>query len=294
MARRVAELVDDEVPFVHAVVVRAQPPTSARPGDDAIVLADGTIEGFVGGQCAIESVRAAALDVLAGREPMLLRILPEGDPAYPDVYGARVVVNPCLSGGALEIFLEPVLPPHIVTIVGETPTADALAALADSLGFAFRSVRSLDQAGAENAVAVVVASHGHFEIESIRAALDAGVPFIGLVASHKRGEAVLDEMALDPEARARVHTPVGLPIGARTPEEIALSIIAEVLQALRTGSIKADMRGRSATGARPVPVHTVDPVCGMSVVVGPDTPHRVVGATDYWFCSPGCRDGFTG
>src|SRR3954452_18699706 len=107
MSARVTELTSARVPFVHATVVRSQEPSSARPGDDAVVLSDGRIEGFVGGQCAEESVRAAALDSLATGESLLLRVLPDGGEHFPESPSARVVVNPCLSGGALEIFLEP-------------------------------------------------------------------------------------------------------------------------------------------------------------------------------------------
>ena len=191
VAARMAELIAARVPFVHATVVRAQCPTSAHPGDAALVLADGTFEGFVGGQCAEGSVRTASLDVLASGEALLLRVLPEGEEAFPDAPGARTVVNPCLSGGALEIFLEPRLPAPLLAVVGTSPIADAVAALAEPLGFAV--TRDGDgPATPEGATAVVVSSHGRFEEESIRAALDAGVGLVGLVASHKRGAAVLD------------------------------------------------------------------------------------------------------
>src|SRR4051812_28695072 len=96
-------------PFVRATVVRAQQPSSAHPGDAAIVYADGSIEGFVDGQCAEVSVRTAALEALRLGETMLLRVLPGDGASFPETPGAHVVVNPCLSGGALEIFLEPLL-----------------------------------------------------------------------------------------------------------------------------------------------------------------------------------------
>src|ERR1700722_9820912 len=226
MTARAPELVAGRVPFRYATVVRAQSPTSARAGDDAIILSDGTIEGFVGGQCAEETVRVAALDVLVGGEALLLRVLPQGEEGFPKRPGARVVVNPCLSGGALEVFLEPHLPPPLLYIVGETPISDAVAAQAEALGFVFAAVRTLEGQPPEGAVAVIIASHGSDEPESIRAALDADVRFIGLVASRRRGEAVLDAMELTKQERDRVHTPVGLDIGARTAAEVALSIMA--------------------------------------------------------------------
>ncbi|MFD5747669.1 XdhC family protein [Streptomyces sp. NPDC127033] len=304
MAARMAELAAGRVPFVHATVVRAQVPSSARPGDEAIVTGDGTIDGFVGGVCAEGSVRTAALGALNGGGPLLLRVLPEGEADFPESPGARVVVNPCLSGGALEIFLEPRLPPPLVEIVGGTPVADALVALADVLGYA--TARSLPDGAPEAcADAVVVASHGRDETVSLRAALDAGIGYIALVASPRRGRALLDELGLTDEERARISTPAGLDIGARTAPEVALSILAEVIAAVRgaagaagapEGAVLAGgAAGPSAAGDPPSPPSqspptVTDPVCGMSVTVMPDTPHLSVDGTDVWFCAPGCRD----
>jgi len=287
MAARVAELTAARVPFVHATVVRAQEPTSARPGDDAVILGDGTIEGFVGGHCAEGSVRSAALTALADGQTLLLRVLPEGEEPFPETArGARVVVNPCLSGGALEIFLEPQLPAPLLMVVGTTPITSALLAMAGPLGFVGEKL-TLGQA-VGGATAVVVASHGTGEPESIRAALDTGVPFIGLVASRKRGAGVLDEMGLTDAERGRVRTPVGLDIGARTAEEIALSIMAELVRAVRVDRIKPAPIPDETVVTQPMQV--IDPICGMTVVVGADTPHVHDADGDHWFCGPGCRD----
>ena len=277
-------------PYVQATVVRSQPPTPAHPGDRAVVLPDGTIEGFVGGQCAEESVRAAALDVLATGEPLLLRILPDGAAGFPELSGSRVVVNPCLSGGGLEIFLEPHLPPRRVVVVGDTPLATAVAALGRQLGFSVEAVPALVPERAAGAAAVVVASCGHHEPESLRAALDAGVGFVGLVASRRRGTAVLHAMDLTVEDRGRVRTPVGLDIGARTAPEVAVSIVAELVQAVRREGLARGSWPAAAPDA--LPAQTVDPVCGMTVVVRPDTPHRAVDGADVWFCSTACRDAY--
>lgn len=285
MSARVAELTLARVPFVHATVVRSQEPSSARPGDDAVILGDGRIEGFVGGQCAEESVRAAALDSLANGESLLLRVLPDGGEHFPESPSARVVVNPCLSGGALEIFLEPTLPAPLLAVVGSTPITDALVMMAGPLGFVGRQHEPGQVP--PGATAVVVGTHGHGEAETIRAALDAGVGFVGLVASPKRGTQVLASIELTEDERARVRTPVGLDIGARTPEEIALSILAELVQAVRQEGLRAP-----AGEATDVPQQVIDPVCGMTVVVGPDTPHYRDADGDHWFCATGCRDTF--
>ncbi len=218
-------------------------------------------------------------------ESLLLRVLPDGEDGFPELPGAKVVVNPCLSGGAVEVFLEPQLPPPVLYIVGETPISDAVAALAESLGFAFAAVRTLEKNQPEGAVAVIVASHGREEPESIRAALDADVRFIGLVASRRRGEVVLGAMDLTKPERDRVHTPVGLDIGARTAAEVALSIMASVVRAMRIEGLVAPTT-QTHPPSRPV----VDPVCGMTVVVGPGTPHRTIDGVDHWYCSTACRD----
>ena len=280
IAGRTRDLTASRAPFVHATVVRAQDPTSARPGDDAVILPDGTIEGFVGGVCAENSVRAAALDTLRDGKALLLRVLPDGTPAFPDTPGARVVVNPCHSGGALEIFLRPVLPVPVLGLVGDTPISAAVATLAAFLDFEVAT--SGDYAGA---TAVVVAGLGKGEQDAIRAALDAGVGHIALVASRRRGAAVLDELALSDAERARVRTPAGLEIGARSPQEIALSIMAEVVRALRVDGLASSPAPPAA-----LPQQAVDPVCGMTVLVGPDTPHVRIDGTDHWFCCPGCLD----
>jgi xanthine dehydrogenase accessory factor len=289
MASRISELSAERVPFVHATVVRAQFPTSARAGDHAIVLPDGTVEGFVGGHCAVGSVRTAALGALRDGESVLLRVLPEDGPDYPESPGSRVVVNPCLSGGALEIFLEPTLPSPLLHLVGATPITNALAAMADPLGFAVE--RAEDGHRPDGAVAVIVATHGGAEAAAIRAALDADVEFVGLVAGRRRGSAVLDEMDLADDERKRVRAHVGLDIGARTSAEIALSIMAELVQAIRRDGLvppEVDLARSTAETVRADQV--VDPVCGMTVTPGPDTPHLTADGRDIWFCSPGCRD----
>ncbi|MDV6268961.1 XdhC family protein [Rhodococcus globerulus] len=278
---RAEQLIGERRPFVTATVVRAQQPTSAHPGDTAIVFSDGTIEGFVGGQCAQNSVREAARGALDSGESVLLRVLPDGAPPFPKTSGADVVVNPCLSGGAMEIFLEPTLPAHVLSLYGDTPIADAVVEFARVLDLdVVRS--SAAEAVTEDATAVIIASLGGEEALTIRAALDAGVQYIGLVASRVRGAAVLEQLELTDSERARVHTPVGMYIGAKTPAEIALSIVVDVVRAIR-------LDGVSVARNDPVATTALDPICGMTVTINADTPHLEDDGVDVWFCSPGCR-----
>ena len=224
LVSRAAALEAERVPYVQAVVVRAARPASVQVGATALVHTDGSIEGFVGGHCAEPSVRLHALRVLETGEPLLLRIEP-GPGDQDAIDGAVTVHNPCISGGALEIFLEPHLPKPRLRVVGDTPIATALAELGRSAGFHVATDAAADDE------AVVVASHGRDEEQALAAALEAGVPYVGLVASRKRGPTVIE--ALEAEDRERVHTPAGLDLGARTPEEIALSILAEIVATRR-------------------------------------------------------------
>jgi xanthine dehydrogenase accessory factor len=232
LADRAAALAAERVPFVLATVVRARRPASVRPGATALVLGDGTIEGFVGGHCAEESVRMQALRALETGEALLLRIEP-GNGESDALEGAITVHNPCISGGALEIFLEPRVPKARVHVVGDTPIALALCELARDLGYdvAQHAGDTLDLAPDD--AAVVVASHGRDEEPALAAALTAGVPYVGLVASRKRGAVVAASLDVTEDDRRRLHTPAGLDIGARTPEEIALSILAEIIATRR-------------------------------------------------------------
>ncbi|MCH5641198.1 MULTISPECIES: XdhC family protein [unclassified Gordonia (in: high G+C Gram-positive bacteria)] len=284
-----AQFISERVPFARATVVRAQPPTSAHAGDFALVTADGRIDGFIGGQCARESVRLAATDVINAGEGMLLRIVPDGGDPFPETPGARVAVNPCMSGGALEVFVEPVLPAPILHVAGDTPIATAVAEQARLLGL---EVTQPDSSSA--ALATIVCTHGGDEAGLIRSALEGGVGFIGLVASRTRGAAVLDSMELTPAQRDLIHTPVGLDIGAVTPAEIALSILAQVVAAvrrdgLRTPRIDAD---DASAATPPAQRHEVDPICGMTVVVAEDTPGVSDESGQHWFCCAGCLEAY--
>ena len=215
-------------------------------------MADGTIEGFVGGVCAQASVRLYAARALESGDAVLLRLVP-GMTDGEDVTQEGVVVshNPCLSGGGLEIFLEPQLAAPRIVVVGDTPIARALVAVAAAAGYDV--ARDGDPLASD--AALVVASHGADEEGVLARALEAGVGYVGLVASRKRGAAVLESLEVDDALRALVQTPAGLDIGARTPSDIAISILAEMIGA------------RTTHAHAPAPRTAVDPVCGMEVVV---------------------------
>jgi xanthine dehydrogenase accessory factor len=273
LLERMERLLADRVPFVTATVVRAAKPTSVRPGDSALVLADGTIDGFVGGVCAQASVRLYAARALETGEGLLLRLYPgAAEDAEPE-QGVVVSHNPCLSGGSLEIFLEPQLPAARIVIAGDTPIARALDSVARAAGY---DVLRGDQAGAADA-ALVVASHGTSEEDALARALLAGVSYVGLVASPKRGCAVVASLDVPDALRDAVHTPAGLDIGARSPADVAVSILAEIVAT------------RTAHAPVPAPQIAIDPVCGMEVAVAESSVHADLEGTRLYFCCDGCR-----
>jgi xanthine dehydrogenase accessory factor len=322
LSGQVQELMSKREPFVLATVIRARRPTSVRPGDHAVIRRDGTIEGFVGGVCAESSVRLHSLRAMETGEPLLLRLLPD-DVSGADglsqtdgrdgIDGAVVEHNPCLSGGALEIFLEPQLPPSQLVVIGGSPIALALERLGRAAGY--DCVRSApdELESPDQAAAVVVSSHGNGEERVLAQALRAGVPYVALVASPRRGAAVTAELDVADELRGRLHTPAGLDIGARTPAEIAISILAELIAEEHSHPV---MVAAAAGGGAPAAVSvgaprvdgtpgppgaaastlvavgsTTDPVCGMTVAVSPASQQLTLADGDtVYFCGPGCRD----
>jgi xanthine dehydrogenase accessory factor len=272
--------------FVLATVVRVQRPTSAKPGAHALIRADGTMIGFVGGDCAQASVRVQALATLRSGDCVLLRIVPDDESgADPHVVddGVVTVQNPCLSGGTLEVFLEPTIPAPRMIVHGESPIAVALTDLARHLGYTVDA--SPATAAPSPAVAMVVASHGDDEAKPLEAAVRAGVPYVGLVASRRRGPQVLESLDLTEEAKEHIHTPAGIDIKARTPAEVAVSIMAEIIASKR-GDGEPSGHGSARAWA------AVDPVCGMTVVASDPSARADIDGVRLWFCGSGCRDAF--
>jgi xanthine dehydrogenase accessory factor len=295
LAGRAESLAAAGTPFVWATVVRAERPTSAKPGDSALVLADGQVDGFVGGDCAESTVRVQALEVLGIGTPRLVRITPSADDLGPDDLGRAdedgvvTVHNPCLSGGSLEIFLEPSVPLPVVAVFGHAPIATALLRAHRLFGQQVLRLERPDDRLPAGTRAVVVASHGNDEEPVLEAALRAEVPYVALVASRRRGRAVLASLEVHEGLRSHVRTPAGLDIGARTPPEVALSILAEIVAMLHEPS--------SAGEDVPGPAHEMtelvrDPVCGMMVAPVDASPHVETPSGMIYFCGTGCRNAY--
>ena len=234
-------------PFALATVVWRQSPSSSQPGARAIITSGGELHGWIGGACAEPVVIREAQQVMAEGTARLLLL---GSPdqfgtAVPE--GMPVVPIACQSEGALEIYIEPVLPvPHLV-IVGGSPMAHTLAELAGALGWRtdrwdpedFTAARGGKQWADERSM-VVVATPGHGDEDMIERAVAIGPAYLGLVASRRRGEAVLGYLAergVPKDQLDRVHAPAGLDLGKTTHEEMAVAILAELVQLRASGAL---------------------------------------------------------
>lgn len=289
--RRAGELAAaQERPFAVVTVVRTEPSTSARAGNRAIVFADGSVEGWVGGGCIQPTARREALAALEVGEPRMVRISPDEAASQPGVRLSRMT---CASEGTVDLYVEPFLPRPTLVVAGDSPVADTLAAVAPPLGFRFAGARSGSEINAERLPYprdswLVVATFGAFDEDAVEAGLKLGLPYVGLVASEKRAGRVLSELrarGLDEETLKTVRSPAGLPLGVGGREGISLSIMAEVLT-LRAKRAPAPPEEPAA------PAEATDPVCGMSVeVAGARHASEHAGET-YYFCCPGCKRAF--
>jgi xanthine dehydrogenase accessory factor len=303
--------------FALATVVWRQGPSSGQQGSRAIITASGDLHGWIGGACAEPVVIREAREVIAEGVPRLLLL------GAPEQFGGRdvpegmtLVPISCQSEGALEVYIEPVLPaPHLV-IVGRSPMVSTLADLAQALGWrtAVRDGAEFSAADADEASMVVVATQGHGDEEAVEQAVAARPAYLGLVGSAKRGAAVLGYLAdrgVPQDQLDRVHVPAGLDLGPTAHREIAVSILAELVKLRAMGELKVDSgtgtlageEGRAegvsppsqelagGSGGSP-PRDSRDPVCGMTVTPGPAA-HRVEHeGVAYYFCCAGCRQSF--
>jgi xanthine dehydrogenase accessory factor len=294
-------------PYVLATVVRTEAPTSAHPGDKAVVTADGRLHGWIGGSCSEPIVRREALRALAEGVPQLVRIVPAPEVKQTRKRGELMVATTCPSGGALDIFIEPHLPRPLLLVFGDSPAARTLVQMGSLAGFRTCSVHpgvapgdfgaadmvlgSLELSGANPGADTwaVVATMGHYDEDALEAALAFPDVEVGLIASTRRAAAVRDGLrsrGMDEATVDRIRTPAGKVRGG-SQEEIALLALAEVVMARRKrGHVPAP-----AEAAPPV-VFATDQVCGMTVDPLTSQHKAVYQNNTYWFCSTGCRDEF--
>jgi xanthine dehydrogenase accessory factor len=296
-------------PFVMATVVWCERPTSAKPGAQAIIQPNGQMTGWIGGNCAQPVVIREAMRIFRegpGRDksgPYLLRLSTSEqniDKAQQDV---RVFPMLCASGGSLDIYMEPHLPQPQLLLIGNSPIIAALCQLAPIINFSITQIDHTDfsQVHIDEHTYILVATHGQYDEDALEQVLTSPARYIGMVGSHRRAEACrtyLRSSGLTEQQIARLKAPAGLDIGAITPEEIAASIIAELVQVQRRGLptdehvhiSPADEHIHSVESVAPAVMETaVDPVCNMLVEIATARHHTSYNGREFYFCCPACK-----
>ena len=302
---KASELVANYESFAIAVVVRYEAPISGKPGNKAIIFADGKIWGWIGGGCAQPVVVKEALKALRDGQPRLIRI----SPSSPPEQGIVDYTMTCHSGGTLDIYIEPVLPkPHIL-ILGRSPVAVALARLGKAINYAV-SVAALEadrkhfpdcdlvQADLDLSpikitpqTFVVVSTQGQHDEEALENALCSEASYVAFVASKVKTAKILDylkERGLSSTRLGQLKAPAGLDIHASSPEEIAVSILAEIIQENRLAKEKQKREVELAVGRQ----EAKDPICGMAVDIGKARHKSEFRGNAFYFCGAGCKQKF--
>jgi len=278
-------------PCALATVIRTEAPTSARPGDKAVITADGRLRGWIGGSCSEPVVRREALRALAEGTPQLIHIVGGDEVKQSRKHGELMIATTCPSGGSLDIFIEPRLPKTLLLVFGDSPAAATLVRLAELTGFRTRAVSQSEIASLEippGEAYAIVATMGHYDEEALEAVLSHPDVDVSLIASTRRAAAAREALlrrGLDERTVRRIHSSPGKVRGT-TQEEIALLALADVVAARLKRGIKPVV-------VDPSPVTFVtDPVCGMTVDPLTSTNKVVRNGNAYWFCSAGCMAEF--
>ena len=290
-----AQLLRSGRSFALATVVWRKPPSSGQHGSRAIITAEGELHGWIGGACAEPVVIREAKRVISEGKPSLIWLGQPDDFAgmhVPD--GVMTIPMSCQSEGALQVYVEPMQAAPHVLIVGRSPMASTLLDLVRDTGWRGELVEPMEFAPSSVPAGsvVIVSTQGHGDEEALEAALQAEPAFIGLVASRKRAEAVtgfLADRGVSQSRLDRVHAPVGLDLGHTSHREIAVAILAELVQLRAAGALTAPVRTQLPLLE---PADVIDLVCGMTVQAVPANRPFDYQGTTYYFCAPGCRVAF--
>ena len=285
--------------FALATVVRCEAPTSAKPGAKALVREDGAVQGWVGGACAEPVVVREALQAIRDGRPRFIGLYGEGERTPGRTEGMLEYGMTCHSGGTLEIYVEPYLPKPLLVLVGHGPVVETLATLGHAADFLVSTLTTetvhtgLEQLPLSERASVVVATHADADEEVLDRVLRTGAGYVSLVASRRRAGVILEGLkarGAPPDRLGRLKAPAGLDIGAVTPQEIAVSILAEIIQHRRSAKPGAAETDVPATPA--VRIESKDPICGM-LVDSVTAKHRSeLSDRTVYFCCRHCKEMF--
>jgi len=289
---KAAELTAQGIPFVVAIVVNYKPPISGKPGNRAIITADGHVWGWIAGGCSQGIIVEEALDAMRTGSSRYIKISPDSDDNTEGIVSRKMT---CHSGGTLEVFLEPMITPLSLTIIGTSAEAQSLSTLAKALDYqvvalgedskklmpaADKCFNRLEDYQLKASAYVVVCTQGEGDELALEYALKSKPSYCAFVASHKKAATVRDYLkaqGLGQEEIDRIKAPAGLDLKASRPQEIALSILAEIVMNLRsTPDQMVDLPKIKA--------QAIDPICGMKVTIDGASHVAQFEDQDYYFC----------
>jgi xanthine dehydrogenase accessory factor len=297
LLERAAELRRRGEPFALATVVRCEAPTSAKPGAKALVRADGTVEGWVGGACAEPVVAREARSALRDGRPRLVGLYGEGGRVPDRTEGIVDYPMTCHSGGTLEIYVEPYLPTPVLVLLGHGPVVTTLATLGRAAGYDVVALADeaawarLEALGLGPRASVVVATHADSDEDALERVLGTEAGYVSLVSSRRRAAGVIERLrrrGVPAERLGRFKAPAGLDLGAVTPAEIAVSILAEIIQHHRGDKVAEAVPATAAVE----PTQALDPICGMTVDTATARHRSQAGGRTTYFCCLACRETF--
>jgi xanthine dehydrogenase accessory factor len=307
--RKAGELRAADCPFAVAIVIKNQPPVSGKPGDKAIIQPDGKVWGWIGGGCVQPSVIREALQAMKEGSPRIVHIAPSTE-SEPEMGSVNYTMS-CHGGGALDVYIEPVLPKSRILIFGRSPAAQSLSRLGKAVGYGIGVVskeatrelfpdadfiaKEITSGQIHNGFGtfIVVATQGEHDEEALEQALCTDARYISFIASHAKAQKViglLSDKGASPQMLGRIKAPAGLSIGTSSPQEIAVSIIAEIIQTQKHCPPESSRQGEF--GPEEVSQSAIDPVCGMAVDAGESTYQSEYEGKSLYFCCAGCKQTF--
>ena len=305
------QLYQDKEPFAIAFVVSREIPSSGKPGDKAVITKDGKITGWIGGGCTRGIILKEAMDAMKDGKPRLVKISPSGE--VESRPGVMCYPMSCHSGGSVEVYIEPILPKPQLVIMGKSNVAMALSRLGKAMDYpVLVAAKNVDKAGFANVDAIleegldpsmvggntciVVCTQGENDEDALEQAVRSDAPYIAFVASLRKANAIfrtLKDRGLTFDQLKQIKTPAGLDINAKLPEEVAISILAEIVQFIRkeTDGVTALKSDAAAPNMDDTDLF-INPVC--NIPVQKSTAKHVIAyeGKDYFFCCDGCKVSF--